>query len=78
MCNSHTNAAESAAITTVLAGPDDVVTCRMPTGAERQALGIDAPGVPVLSLTRPGRAEELFDSRASVVLATAEPGPASA
>lgn len=47
----------------VLAGPGDLVSVRMPTRAERQALGILTPGIPVLSITRPGKAEELFDSR---------------
>jgi hypothetical protein len=47
----------------VLAGPDDLVSARMPTRAERQALGILAPDVPVLSVKRPGQAEELFDAR---------------
>jgi hypothetical protein len=34
----------------------------MPALAERRALGILAPDVPVLSLKRPGQAEELFDA----------------
>lgn len=53
---------------TVTAGPDDVVTARMPTPPERRALGI-AEGVPVISVARPGRAEELFDAgRAEIVI----------
>ena len=48
---------------TIAAGPDDLVSARMPTLAERRALGILAPDVPVLSLKRPGQAEELFDAR---------------
>ena len=48
---------------TIAAGPDDLVSARMPTLAERRALGILAPDVPVLSLKRPGLAEELFDAR---------------
>lgn len=53
---------------TVEAAADDVVTARMPTRAERQALGL-AEGVPVLSVTRPGRAEELYDAnRAAVIM----------
>ena len=47
----------------VLAGPDDLVSARMPTRTERQRLGILAPDVPVLSVMRPGEAEELFDAR---------------
>lgn len=43
----------------VTAGPDDVVTARMPTPAERRALGI-AEGVPVIAIARPGRGEEVF------------------
>lgn len=58
---------------TITAGPDDIVTARMPTAAERRALGI-AEGVPVLSVTRPGRAEELFDAGRAVI--TVEPLPA--
>jgi DNA-binding GntR family transcriptional regulator len=54
----------------VKAGPDDVVTARMPTAAERQALSL-AEGVPVISLVRPGRAEELFDAGRAVI--TIEP-----
>lgn len=53
---------------TVTASPDDVVTARMPTPAERAALGI-AEGVPVISVRRPGRAEEVFDAnRADIVI----------
>lgn len=53
---------------TIEAGTADTVTARMPTPAERRALGI-AEGVPVLSVRRPGRAEELFDAgRAEVVI----------
>lgn len=52
----------------VEAGPDDVITTRMPTPAERAALEVPA-GVWVLSVQRPGRAEELFDgSRAEIVI----------
>lgn len=47
----------------VLIGPDALVSARMPTHVERQALGMLTPGVPVLSITRPGKAEELFDAR---------------
>jgi hypothetical protein len=40
----------------------------MPTRAERGALGV-AEGVPVISVRRPGRAEELFDAnRAEIVI----------
>jgi len=45
---------------TIAAGPDDLVNARMPALAERRALGILAPDVPVLSLKRPGQAEDLF------------------
>lgn len=52
----------------VQCGPGDVVSSRMPTPAERRALGI-AEGVPVLSVIRPGREEELFDAgRARVTM----------
>lgn len=70
----------------VEAGPDDVVTARMPTRAERHALGV-AEGVPVLSVRRPGRGEELFDANRAVVTVsglgaavppTGAPGRASA
>jgi hypothetical protein len=47
----------------VLVGPEALVSARMLTRAERQMLGIDAPDVPVLSVKRPGEAEELFDAR---------------
>jgi hypothetical protein len=50
-------------LTPVPAGPDDMVSARMPTPAERRALGILAPDVPVLSVKRPGQTEELFDAR---------------
>lgn len=53
----------------VLVGPDDVVSARMPTPAERRALGILTPDVPVLSVRRPGRAEELFDARLVTIVA---------
>jgi DNA-binding GntR family transcriptional regulator len=53
---------------TITAGPDDVITARMPTRAERDALGI-AEGVPVIAVQRPGRAEELFDAgRARIII----------
>jgi GntR family transcriptional regulator len=53
---------------TVTAGPGDVVIARMPTPAERQALGL-AEGVPVIAVQRPGRAEELFDAgRARIII----------
>jgi GntR family transcriptional regulator len=53
---------------TVTAGPDDMVTARMPTPSERRALGV-AEGVPVISVRRPGRAEELFDAnRAEIII----------
>lgn len=58
---------------TVLAEPNDVVSTRMPTGAERRLLGINAADVPILSLQRPGHAEELFDARAVMILATGGP-----
>jgi hypothetical protein len=51
---------------TVMAAPDDVVTARMPTPAERQALGL-AEGIPVISVRRPGRAEELFGANRAEV-----------
>lgn len=51
---------------TVAAGPGDIVTCRMPTPAERAALGV-AEGVPVLVVERPGRAEELFDASRAIL-----------
>jgi DNA-binding GntR family transcriptional regulator len=58
---------------TVAAGADDVVTARMPTRAERGALGL-AEGVPVISVRRPGRAEELFDAnRAEVIIGLTAP-----
>lgn len=53
----------------VLAGPDDVVSARMPTPAERRALNILAPDVPVLSIRRRGQAEDLFDARLVTVVA---------
>ena len=53
----------------VLAGPDDLVSARMPTQAERHALGILAPDVPVLIVKRPGKAEELFDARLVEIVA---------
>jgi len=53
---------------TVTAAPGDTVTSRMPTPAERSALGIPE-GVPVISVRRPGRAEELFDAgRAEIII----------
>jgi hypothetical protein len=52
------------------AGPDDLVTARMPTPAERQALGILMPDVPVLSIKRPGQAEQLFDARLVAIIAS--------
>jgi hypothetical protein len=55
---------------TIAAGPDDLVSARMPTLAERRALGILAPDVPVLSLKRPGQAEELFDARLVEIVAS--------
>jgi hypothetical protein len=57
------SAAASNDMISVLIGPDALVSARMPTRAERRALGILTPDVPVLSITRPGRAEELFDAR---------------
>jgi len=48
---------------TVTVWPDDLVSARMPTPAERRALGIIARDVPVLSVKRPGRPEKLFDAR---------------
>jgi len=56
---------------TVTAGPDDLVSARMPTPAERRALGIIALDIPVLSVKRPGRPEELFDARIVEII----PGP---
>jgi hypothetical protein len=53
----------------VPAGPDDLVSARMPTPAERQTLGILAPDVPVLSVKRPGHDEELFDARQVEIIA---------
>ena len=47
----------------VLVGPDDLVSARMPTSAERRALGILGPDVPVLSVKRRSQVEELFDAR---------------
>ena len=47
----------------VLVGPGTLVNVRMPTRAERQALGILAPDVPIFGIMRPGKAEELFDAR---------------
>jgi hypothetical protein len=55
---------------TIAAGPDDLVSARMPALAERRALGILAPDVPVLSLKRPGQAEELFDARLVEIVAS--------
>lgn len=53
----------------IQASADDVVTARMPTPAEQRALGI-GDGVPVISVKRPGAAEELFDgNRAEITLA---------
>jgi DNA-binding GntR family transcriptional regulator len=53
---------------TVHAAADDVVTARMPTPSERAVLGV-AEGVPVISVQRPGRAEELYDAgRAQIVI----------
>src|SRR6185437_14797532 len=53
---------------TVHASADDTVSARMPTPAERAALGV-AEGVPVLSVKRPGRAEELYDAgRAEIII----------
>jgi len=54
----------------VTAGPDDLVTARMPTPAERQALGILTQDVPVLSIKRPGQAEQLFDARHVAIIAS--------
>jgi DNA-binding GntR family transcriptional regulator len=54
---------------TVKVGLDDVVTARMPTRAERESIGV-APGVPVISVRRPGRAEELFDANRAEVIFT--------
>lgn len=51
---------------TVTAGPDDVIRTRMPTKAEREALGL-AEAVPVLVVKRPGRAEEIFDGNRAEV-----------
>lgn len=42
----------------------------MPTPAERQALGILTPDVPVLSIKRPGQAEQLFDARLVTIIAS--------
>ena len=39
----------------VLVGPDDLVSALMPTSAERRALGILGPDVPVLSVKREAR-----------------------
>jgi len=53
---------------TITAERDDEVSARMPTPAERRALGL-AEGTPVISVRRPGRPEELFDAgRATVVI----------
>lgn len=46
--------------------PDDEVTARMPTRAERDALDIPE-GVPVISVQRPGRGEELFDANRATI-----------
>lgn len=52
---------------TISAAEGDEVTARIPTPAERAALGLPE-GVPVISVKRPGRGEELFDaSRARVI-----------
>jgi hypothetical protein len=53
----------------VPAGPGALVSARMPTHAERQALGMLTAGVPVLSITRPGQVEELFDARLVEIVA---------
>jgi DNA-binding transcriptional regulator YhcF (GntR family) len=59
---------------TVRADREDVVTARMPTPAERQTLGV-AEGVPVISVRRPGCAEELYDAgRAEVIIGPLPPG----
>jgi hypothetical protein len=42
----------------------------MPTRAERQALGILTPDAPVLSIKRPGQAEQLFDARRVAIIAS--------
>jgi len=55
---------------TIAAGPDDLVSARMPALAERRALGILAPDVPVLSLKRPGQAEESFNARLVEIVAS--------
>jgi hypothetical protein len=52
----------------VLARPGDVVGVRMPTPAEREALGIFASDVPILSVTRPGKTEELFSARLAEIM----------
>jgi len=58
----------------VRADREDVVTARMPTPAERLALGV-AEGVPVISVRRPGCAEELYDAgRAEVIIGPLAPG----
>src|SRR5581483_11453778 len=60
---------------TVKVGRGDKVTARMPTPAERRKVGVPE-GVPVLSVDRPGRGEELFDaSRAEVVIEPLPPRP---
>ena len=53
---------------TVSAGPGDVVSARMPIPAERRALGILASDVPVLSVKRPGQAEELFNAGLAMIV----------
>lgn len=59
---------------TVRANREDVVTARMPTPAERLALGV-AEGVPVISVRRPGGDEELYDAgRAEVIIGPLTPG----
>jgi len=62
---------------TIAAGPDDLVSARMPALAERRALGILAPDVPVLSLKRPGQAEELFDARLVEIIASGPLDPSA-
>lgn len=59
---------------TVHAGPDDVITARLPTPDERRALGVPE-GVWVISVQRPGRAEELFDAGRAEVIIQALPAP---
>jgi hypothetical protein len=59
-----------ATLAEVIAGEGDIVSARLPTPAEAEALGLEPwAGMPIIAITRSTGAEELFDARHVQVIA---------